>query len=402
MKYIVMLGDGMADEPIEALGGKTPLEYADTPTLDAYAPRSEIGMVDTIPEGMSPGSDTANLSVIEYNPREYYTGRSPLEALSIGVPMKETDVALRCNIVTLSQEEGIPYEQRTIIDHSSDEISTEDAEVLLKAAAEVLQNETYQFYVGTSYRHCLIWANGSVVPLTPPHDVLGQVIGAYLPKDARLREMQEKSYEILSRHPLNIERVKKGLNPANSLWFWGAGTKPALSSFYEKYHKRGVMISAVDLLKGIAVGAGIDNKTVEGANGGLNTNYEGKAQAALDALLKEGYDFAYIHLEAPDEMGHQGSVERKVQAIANMDQRILKPIREAMDASGEEYRLLVLPDHPTPIRLRTHVAEPVPYLLYDSGKKQNHSWHYNEREAAESGNRIDRGCDLMGYLFSEG
>ncbi|HIT12674.1 MAG TPA: cofactor-independent phosphoglycerate mutase [Candidatus Scatomonas merdigallinarum] len=402
MKYIVMLGDGMADEPIEALGGKTPLEYADTPTLDAYAPRSEIGMVDTIPEGMSPGSDTANLSVIGYNPREYYTGRSPLEALSIGVPMKETDVALRCNIVTLSQEEGIPYEQRTIIDHSSDEISTEDAEVLLKAAAEVLQNETYQFYVGTSYRHCLIWANGSVVPLTPPHDVLGQVIGAYLPKDARLREMQEKSYEILSRHPLNIERVKKGLNPANSLWFWGAGTKPALSSFYEKYHKRGVMISAVDLLKGIAVGAGIDNKTVEGANGGLNTNYEGKAQAALDALLKEGYDFAYIHLEAPDEMGHQGSVERKVQAIANMDQRILKPIREAMDASGEEYRLLVLPDHPTPIRLRTHVAEPVPYLLYDSGKKQNHSWHYNEREAAESGNRIDRGCDLMGYLFSEG
>ncbi len=402
MKYIVMLGDGMADEPIEALGGKTPLEYADTPTLDAYAPRSEIGMVDTIPEGMSPGSDTANLSVIGYNPREYYTGRSPLEALSIGVPMKETDVALRCNIVTLSQEEGIPYEQRTIIDHSSDEISTEDAEVLLKAAAEVLQNETYQFYVGTSYRHCLIWANGSVVPLTPPHDVLGQVIGAYLPKDARLREMQEKSYEILSRHPLNIERVKKGLNPANSLWFWGAGTKPALSSFYEKYHKRGVMISAVDLLKGIAVGAGIDNKTVEGANGGLNTNYEGKAQAALDALLKEGYDFAYIHLEAPDEMGHQGSVERQVQAIANMDQRILKPIREAMDASGEEYRLLVLPDHPTPIRLRTHVAEPVPYLLYDSGKKQNHSWHYNEREAAESGNRIDRGCDLMGYLFSEG
>ena len=402
MKYIVMLGDGMADEPIEALGGKTPLEYADTPTLDAYAPRSEIGMVDTIPEGMSPGSDTANLSVIGYNPREYYTGRSPLEALSIGVPMKETDVALRCNIVTLSQEEGIPYEQRTIIDHSSDEISTEDAEVLLKAAAEVLQNETYQFYVGTSYRHCLIWANGSVVPLTPPHDVLGQVIGAYLPKDARLREMQEKSYEILSRHPLNIERVKKGLNPANSLWFWGAGTKTALSSFYEKYHKRGVMISAVDLLKGIAVGAGIDNKTVEGANGGLNTNYEGKAQAALDALLKEGYDFAYIHLEAPDEMGHQGSVERKVQAIANMDQRILKPIREAMDASGEEYRLLVLPDHPTPIRLRTHVAEPVPYLLYDSGKKQNHSWHYNEREAAESGNRIDRGCDLMGYLFSEG
>ena len=400
MKYIVMLGDGMADEPIEALGGKTPLEYADTPTLDAYAPRSEIGMVDTIPEGMSPGSDTANLSVIGYNPREYYTGRSPLEALSIGVPMKETDVALRCNIVTLSQEEGIPYEQRTIIDHSSDEISTEDAEVLLKAAAEVLQNETYQFYVGTSYRHCLIWANGSVVPLTPPHDVLGQVIGAYLPKDARLREMQEKSYEILSRHPLNIERVKKGLNPANSLWFWGAGTKPALSSFYEKYHKRGVMISAVDLLKGIAVGAGIDNKTVEGANGGLNTNYEGKAQAALDALLKEGYDFAYIHVEAPDEMGHQGSIERKIQAIENLDQRVIKIVKEGLDASNEAYKMLIMPDHPTPISLRTHVSDPVPYMIYDSTAPRNETWHYNEREAQENGIRKEHGWDMMSYLLS--
>ena len=401
MKYIVMLGDGMADEPIEELGGKTPLEYADTPVLDAYAEKAEIGMVATIPEGMSPGSDTANLSVIGYDPKAYYTGRSPLEALSIGVPMKDTDVALRCNLVTLSREEGIPYEKRTILDHSSGEISTEDAAVLLKAAAAVFQDETYQFYVGTSYRHCLIWANGSVVPLTPPHDVLGQVIAPYLPGNQKLREMQEKSYEILSCHPINIERVKKGLNPANSLWFWGAGTKPALSSFYEKYHKRGVMISAVDLLKGIAVGAGIENKTVEGANGGLDTNYEGKARAAVDSLLKEGYDFAYIHLEAPDEMGHQGSVERKVQAIANMDQRILKHIREAMDASGEDYRLLVLPDHPTPIRLRTHVAEPVPYLLYDSRKQESHSWHYNGREAAESGNRISRGCDLMGYLFSE-
>ena len=353
----------------------------------------------TIPEGMAPGSDTANLSVIGYNPREYYTGRSPLEALSIGVPMKATDVALRCNIVTLS-EEDVPYEERTIIDHSSDEISTEDAAVLLKAVADELQNETYRFYVGTSYRHCLIWENGEVVPLTPPHDVLGQVIGQYLPADEKLREMQRRSYEILSVHPLNLERKKKGLNPANSLWFWGAGTKPALSPFYEKYKKRGVMISAVDLLKGIAVGAGIENKTVPGANGGLNTNYEGKAQAAVDALLKEGYDFAYIHLEAPDEMGHQGSIERKVQAIENMDSRMLALIREQMDASGEDYRLLVLPDHPTPIRLRTHVAAPVPYLLYDSTAPQEHTWHYNEKEAAASGKLISRGCDLMGYLFS--
>ena len=400
MKYIVMLGDGMADEPLEELGGKTPLEYAKTPVLDSYAVKSEIGMVATIPEGMSPGSDTANLSVIGYNPREYYTGRSPLEALSIGVPMKDTDVALRCNIVTLS-EEDVPYEERTIIDHSSDEISTEDAAVLLKAVADELQDDTYQFYVGTSYRHCLIWADGQVVPLTPPHDVLGQVIGQYLPADEKLREMQKRSYEILSVHPINLERKKKGLNPANSLWFWGAGTKPALSPFYDKYKKRGVMISAVDLLKGIAVGAGIENKVVPGANGGLNTNYEGKAQAAVDALLKEDYDFAYIHLEAPDEMGHQGSIERKVQAIENMDGRMLSLIREQMDASGKDYRLLVLPDHPTPIRLRTHVAEPVPYLLYDSTEPQSHTWHYNEKEAAASGNVIARGCDLMGYLFSK-
>lgn len=399
MKYIVMLGDGMADEPIEELGGRTPLEYARTPVLDSYAEKSEIGMVATIPEGMSPGSDTANLSVIGYNPREYYTGRSPLEALSIGVPMKDTDVALRCNIVTLS-EEDVPYEERTIIDHSSGEISTEDAAVLLKAVADELQDDIYKFYVGTSYRHCLIWADGEVVPLTPPHDVLGQVIGQYLPADKKLREMQKRSYEILSAHPVNAERKKKGLNPANSLWFWGAGTKPALSPFYDKYKKRGVMISAVDLLKGIAVGAGIENKIVPGANGGLDTNYEGKAQAAVDALLKEGYDFAYIHLEAPDEMGHQGSVERKVQAIENMDGRILSLIREQMDASGEDYRLLVLPDHPTPIRLRTHVAAPVPYLLYDSSEPQGHSWHYNEKEAAASGKVIARGCDLMGYLFS--
>ena len=400
MKYLVMLGDGMADEPLEALGGKTPLEYADTPVLASYAARSEIGMVATIPAGMSPGSDTANLSVIGYDPREYYTGRSPLEALSIGVPMKPTDVALRCNIVTLS-EDDVPYEKKTIIDHSSDEISTEDAAILLKAVAEELQDETYQFYVGTSYRHCLIWAGGQVVPLIPPHDVLGQVIGQYLPADKKLREMQERSFEILSRHPINLERKEKGLNPANSFWFWGAGTKPALSPFYEKYKKRGVMISAVDLLKGIAVGAGIENKIVPGANGGLNTNYEGKAQAAVDALLKEGYDFAYIHLEAPDEMGHQGSVEKKVRAITNMDQRILALIRDQMDASGEDYRLLVLPDHPTPIRVRTHVPDPVPYLLYDSTEPQAHSWHYNEREAACSGHMISRGCELMGYLFSK-
>ncbi|MGN0315554.1 MAG: cofactor-independent phosphoglycerate mutase [Fusicatenibacter sp.] len=400
MKYLVVLGDGMADEPISALGDKTPLEYAKTPTMDALAKKAEIGMVNTIPEGMSPGSDTANLSVIGYDPKEYYTGRSPLEALSIGVPMEDTDVSFRCNIVTLTETEGLPYEEQTIVDHSSDEISTEDAAVLLQAVARELQNEEYQFYVGTSYRHCLIWKKGSIVELTPPHDVLGRVIGEYLPKDKMLLEMQRRSYEILKNHPLNQKRKAEGKNPANSFWFWGAGTRPALSSFEEKYHKKGVMISAVDLLKGIAVGAGMDNIEVEGANGGLNTNYEGKAKAAADALITGGYDFAYIHVEAPDEMGHQGSVERKLQAIEALDARVIKPAVEALDAAGMEYRLLVLPDHPTPIRLRTHVACPVPYLLYDSTKPENHSWHYNETEAAISGNSVSRGCEMMDHLFS--
>ncbi len=399
MKYVVVLGDGMADEPIEQLEGKTPLAYAATPMLDQLAKESEIGLVHTIPEGMKPGSDTANLSVLGYNPRLYYSGRSPLEALSIGVAMKDDDVAIRCNIVTLSEEED--YENKTMIDHSSGEIGTEDAAELLKAVQAEMENETYQFYVGTSYRHCLIWAKGEVVELSQPHDILERKIGEYLPQDEVLRRMQKRSYEILANHPINIERKKKGLNPANSLWFWGAGTKPALSSFYEKNQKRGVMISAVDLLKGIAVGAQMKNIVVEGANGGLHTNYEGKAQAAVDALLKDNYDFAYIHVEAPDEMGHQGSVERKVQSIEYLDQRVIRIVKEALDQSGVDYRLLIMPDHPTPIRVRTHTSDPVPYLLYDSTKKQEHTWEYNERAAKDSGNEISEGWMMMEKLFSE-
>ena len=402
MKYIIMLGDGMADEPLSELGGMTPLEYAKTETIDALAKKSEIGMAHTIPEGMSPGSDTANLAVLGYDPKIYYTGRSPLEALSIGVDMKETDIALRCNLVTLSEEEGIPYEERTIIDHSSDEISTEDAAVLLDAVREAMENEIYKFYVGTSYRHLLIWDGGHVVELEPPHDHLGQVIGGFLPEDGVLRSMMEKSYDILENHPVNIERRKKGLKPANSCWFWGAGTRPALTSFEDKTKLKGAMISAVDLLKGIAVGAGMKNIIVDGANGGLHTNYEGKAQAAADALLKEGNDFVYIHLEAPDEMGHQGSVERKVQAIENMDSRLIKPLVEQLDASGEDYRLLVMPDHPTPICIRTHSSNPVPFMIYDSRKDLNKSWKYNEKEAAQSGNVvIEEGYKLIDRLLSE-
>lgn len=401
MKYVVILGDGMADEPIESLGNKTILQAADTPFLDMLSKKSEIGMVHTVPDGMAPGSDTANLSVLGYDPKIYYSGRSPLEALSIGVPMTDTDIALRCNIVTISEEGGVPYEEQTIIDHSSSEISTEDCGILLEAVRKELENDIFKFYLGTSYRHCTIWHNGSVVKLTPPHDVLGQKVGPNLPETESLREMMKKSYEILKNHPLNIERKKKGLNPANSCWFWGAGTKPALSSFEEKTGKKGVMISAVDLLKGIAVGAGMDNIIVPGADGTLHTNYEGKANAAIKALTEDGYDFAYIHVEAPDEMGHQGSVERKIKAVENLDGRVIKTVVEGLKKSGEPFRVIVTPDHPTPIRLRTHVAKPVPYLLYDSTEELDRTWNYNEAEAEASKNYVANGHQLIDKLFEK-
>lgn len=398
MKYVVVLGDGMADEPLEVLGGKTPLAYAKTPAMDLLAKTGEIGMARTVPKGMSPGSDTANLSIIGYNPEIYYSGRSPLEALNIGVSMEEGDVAIRANLVTLSEEEE-NYEEKHLLDHSADEISTEEAEALLEAVKEGLENHEFQFYAGTSYRHCLIWKHGNVVPLTPPHDIREREIKNYLPDEELLLAMQKESYKILENHPINQKRREKGLNPANSLWFWGAGTKPSLSSFEGKFHKKGVMISAVDLLKGIAVGTGMKNISVEGANGGLHTNYEGKAQAALDALLKEGYDFAYIHVEAPDEMGHQGSVEKKIQAIEYLDERVIKLVKEGLEKSGEDYRLLILPDHPTPIKVKTHMANPVPYLLYDSRKTEETGNCYSE----EAGAHFEpvKGHELLKILFEE-
>ncbi len=398
MKYIIVLGDGMADEPMEQLNGKTVLESASTPYMDKISKKAEIGLAKTIPEGMKPGSDTANLAVLGYNPKQYYTGRSPLEALSIGVAMDDDDIAIRCNLVTLSDDD-LPYEEKTVIDHSSGEISTQDAEILLRAVREELEDEVYQYYLGTSYRHCTIWKGGHVTELTPPHDILGKVIGKYLPEEEKLREMMKRSYEILNRHPLNEERAKKGLNKANSIWFWGAGTKPVLDSFEEKYGKKGAMISAVDLLKGIAVGAQMRNIEVDGADGTLETNYEGKASAAVRAVTEEGSDFVYIHVEAPDEMGHQGSIERKIKAIENLDERVIGPVFEKMNELGEDFRLLVMPDHPTPIRTRTHSSNPVPYLLYDSTAEAEHTWNYNEKEAKESGNYLDEGYMLIRRLF---
>ncbi len=398
MKYIVVLGDGMADEPLAELDHKTPLMAADTPQLDLLAQWSELGVAHTIPEGMKPGSDTANLAVLGYNPRVYYSGRSPLEALSIGVDLKSTDIALRCNIVTLTEEDK-PYEEQTILDHSSGEILTEDAAILIEAVKKELENDIYKFYVGTSYRHLTIWDKGEVVDLAQPHDILGKVIGEYLPTDVVLRDMMKKSYDILNSHPINEERKAKGLNKANSIWFWGAGTRPALTSFEEKNQVKGAMISAVDLLKGIAMGADMKVVEVPGANGTLHTNYEGKAKAAVEVLLKEDYDFVYIHVEAPDEMGHQGNVANKVKAIEYLDQRVIKVVMEEMDKAGVDYRMLVMPDHPTPIRCRTHTSDPVPYLLYDSRAKQNNEWHYNEEEARTSGNIVEKGYTIINKLF---
>lgn len=396
MKYVLILGDGMADEPIESLKGMTPLEYAKTPEMDKLAAGGEIGMLHTIPKGMKPGSDTANLSVLGYDPAVYYSGRSPLEALSIGVPMKDTDISYRVNIVTLDDTE--PFEKKKILDHSSSEIETKDSAILLQAVTSELQDPRFSFYAGTAYRHCMIWDNGKAEDLSQPHDHLGEVIEPYLPPEPFL-SMMKKSNEILKNHPLNLERKARGLNPANCFWFWGAGTKPQLSSFEEKFGKKAVMISAVDLLKGLGVGTGMKIIQVPGATGGLETNYEGKAEAAVKALLKDGYDFAYVHIEAPDEMGHMGSVEKKIQAIENIDRSVVRIIRDQLDVSGEDYRMLILPDHPTPIRVRTHTADPVPYLLYDSTKKEHHTWKYNEREGLLSGNDAGAGPNIMPKLF---
>lgn len=397
MKYVIVLADGMADEPLAELDNKTPLEAAYTPNLDMLAPDSELGLVQMVPEGMAPGSDIANLSVLGYNPEIYYTGRSPLEALSIGAPMTAEDVAFRCSLVTVSEAE--PYGEKRILDHSSDEIATEDAVVLLEALKDQLEREGYRFYGGTSYRHLLIRRGGEVPELTPPHDILMQKVCPYLPEDIILREMTKKSYEILNQHPLNAARRANGLNPANSIWLWGAGTKPQLMSFEEKTKKKGLMVSAVDLLKGLAEGTGMTNLTVEGANGGLHTNYAGKAKAALQGLMQDGFDFAYIHVEAPDEMGHQGKAEDKKRAIEWIDEKIIGTLLREFRQADVNYRILVLPDHPTPVRLRTHTREAVPYLLYDSTNMHKGANRYSEREAKASGHRWDEGYRLIDYLL---
>lgn len=393
MKYIVVLGDGMADEPIPALGGRTPLDAAVTPVLDELAGKGTLGTVQNVPAGMAPGSDVANLSVLGYDPAANYSGRSPLEALSVGVQMEDDDVIFRSNIVTLTEPE--PYAQKTILDHSSGEISTADADILMDAIRAEFNNDTFRFYTGTSYRHILVWKHGRVSALEPPHDHLGKVIGDYLPQEKVLRDMMERSFDILNNHPLNLARAAAGNHKANSLWFWGAGTKPKVQNFKEKTGLTGAMISAVDLLKGIAVGAGMKVYNVPGATGSIDTNWEGKAQAAIDALLKDGCDYAYIHVEAPDEMGHQGRVEDKVKSIEYLDSRLIARVKQAMEAAGEDYRMLILPDHPTPLRIRTHTSNPVPYLLYDSTHEQKKRERFTEESARNADNFEPNGYKLL-------
>ena len=358
-----------------------------------------MGLVQNVPSGMAPGSDVANLSVLGYDPKRSYSGRSPLEALSVGVKMEPDDVIFRTNIVTLTEEE--PYAEKTILDHSSGEIATKDADVLMDAIRSAFNSETVQFYTGTSYRHIMVWKKGKLVSLEPPHDHLGTQIGPWLPKEPMLREMMEESFPILNAHPMNLARAEAGKHKANSLWFWGAGTKPSLQNFEEKTGLKGAMISAVDLLKGIAVGAGMKVYQVPGATGSLDTNYEGKAQAAVKALLEDGCDFVYIHVEAPDEMGHQGLIHEKVQSIEYLDQRLIALVKKAMDDSGEDYRMLILPDHPTPIRVRTHTGSPVPFLLYDSTHPEKKKAKYSEAEAAAAEDFEPNGYQLIDRLIQK-
>lgn len=396
LKYIIVLGDGMSGLPLETLGGQTTLEYARTPAMDLLAGKGEVGLACMVPPDMKPGSDVANLSVLGYDPAKCYTGRSPLEALSIGVPMEASDAIYRCNLVTLTEDE--PYPRKRILDHSAGEISTQEAAQLIQAVKEEFAGEPLRFYTGTSYRHIAVWKNGGVLEMEAPHDHLGEVIEDCLPRHKMFREIMERSYAVLNEHPINLRREKEGKGKANSLWFWGGGVRPELESFYAKTGLRGAMISAVDLLKGIAVGTGMEVITVLGANGSLDTNYAGKAAAGLDALLNRDMDLAFIHVEAPDEMGHQGSVPHKIQSIEEIDRKIVGPMYEAMQASGIPFRMLVLPDHPTPISLRTHTKEPVPYVLYDSTRERKKIGCYNEKEGEASGIYFPEGFRLMERL----
>ncbi len=402
MRYLVVLCDGAADLPNEALGGKTPFECARKPHIDALAKCGEVGLCRTVAPGLKPGSDVANLSVLGYDPAVCYTGRSPLEAASIGVDLQPTDVALRCNLVTLSDDE--PYREKTMVDYCAGDISTAEAAQLIEAVQAALGSKTYHFYAGVAYRHCLVVANGTIDlgKMTPPHDISDRVITPYLsdsPNAAPLLDLMEQSWNVLRDHPVNAARRARGLRPANSIWLWGEGVRPKLTPFCEKYGVKGGIVSAVDLLKGIGICAGMQTPDVPGATGYLDTNFKGKAEAAV-RLFETGCDLVYVHLEAPDECGHRGEAQNKVAAIERIDGEIVAPLVDYLRARGD-FRLLLLPDHPTPLSTRTHSGDPVPYLLYDSRVSLPGVESLNEKTAAATGQRIEHGPDVMSRLLEK-
>ena len=401
-KYVVVLYDGMADYPVPALDGKTPMMCAKKPNMDYLAQRGEVGLVRTVAEGLKPGSDVANMSVMGFDPRKFYTGRSPLEAASIGIDMKPSDVSLRTNLVTLS-EDDLPYEKKTILDYCADDISTEEAKILIEYIQEKLGNEVFTFYPGVSYRHCLIWQNGTTElgKMTPPHDITGKVITEHLSKAESAKpliELMKKSYDLLKDHPVNIERKKNGKHPANSIWLWGEGTRPAYDSFESIYKIKGGVVSAVDLLKGLGFCAKMDVAEVEGATGYIDTNFEGKAKAALE-LLEKGDDLVYVHFEAPDECGHRNEPENKVRSIELIDERVLPILFEGLKKYND-WKMMILPDHPTPIVTRTHASDPVPFLIYHkNGEIESGVESINEESAKQTGIFIDFGPSLMGRFL---
>ena len=402
MKYAVILGDGMADYPISSLGNKTPLMVAKKPTIDLLAKNGEVGLMKTVPDGMKPGSDVANLAVLGYNPKDCYSGRSPLEAASIGINLKDTDVTARANLVTLSDEDV--YEDKRMIDYSAGEITTEEARILVNYLAEHLNDDKHKLYSGISYRHCFVTDNGKIAgDLTPPHDITGKPIKTHLPVSEcgkEYLELQKKSYLLLKDHPINKERIKNGKNPANSLWFWGEGTKPSLKSFKELYGINGGIISAVDLLKGIGKLSGMKVIKVSGATGNYDTNFKGKAEACVKELLG-GLDLVYVHMEAPDECGHHGDIEHKIYSIEQID-GVVKYVADELTKAGEEFSLLICPDHPTPIAVMSHVSDPIPYIIYRSGKNLGgEAQSYDEEQAKKSGIFIKDGYKIMSRFLDK-
>ena len=399
MKYAVILGDGMADWPIDELGGKTPLEVANHPAMDKLAQKGTFGLVQTVPNEMKPGSDTANLAVFGYDPKRYYSGRSPLEAASLGIPLVDTDVTYRCNLVTLSGEARL--EDTTMTDYSAGEISTEEAGELIRYLDHELSSEGVRLYPGFSYRHCLVLNLAETgAELTPPHDFTGKAVAGRLPSGTNstlLMHWMERAYVLLQEHPVNRARVAAGKNSANAIWFWGEGRKPALTPFFEKTGLRGAVISAVDLIQGIGRCAEMDVIKVEGATGTYETNFAGKAQAAITALSGQT-DYVYVHIEAPDECGHHGQIKEKIYSIEQIDSQILAPIWAYLEGCGEDYAILVLPDHPTPIQIRTHSAEPVPFALYRKGDSGARTLRYTELNAKNTGVLLPEGHRLIDEL----